>query len=73
MAENIPPKPISPEKHGAIVVEGAKQHNLKNISVRIPRNELVVVCGPSGSGKSTLAFDIVYADGQRRYVESLSD
>lgn len=72
MAENIPPKPISPEKHGAIVVEGAKQHNLKNISVRIPRNELVVVCGPSGSGKSTLAFDIVYAEGQRRYVESLS-
>lgn len=61
-----------PEKHGAIVVEGAKQHNLKNINVRIPRNELVVVCGPSGSGKSTLAFDIVYAEGQRRYVESLS-
>ena len=60
------------EAHGAIVVEGAKQHNLKNISVRIPRNELVVVCGPSGSGKSTLAFDIVYAEGQRRYVESLS-
>lgn len=69
--QKMPPK-LSEEKHGAIVVLGAKQHNLKNISVRIPRNELVVVCGPSGSGKSTLAFDIVYAEGQRRYVESLS-
>ena len=55
-----------------IHIEGAKQHNLKNVDVDIPRNELVVVCGPSGSGKSTLAFDIVYAEGQRRYVESLS-
>jgi excinuclease ABC subunit A len=55
-----------------IHIEGARQHNLKNISCDIPRDELVVVCGPSGSGKSTLAFDIVYAEGQRRYVESLS-
>ncbi len=55
-----------------IHIEGARQHNLKNISIDIPRDELVVVCGPSGSGKSTLAFDIVYAEGQRRYVESLS-
>ncbi|MFI3271753.1 MAG: excinuclease ABC subunit UvrA [Pseudomonadota bacterium] len=55
-----------------IHIEGARQHNLKNISLDIPRDELVVVCGPSGSGKSTLAFDLVYAEGQRRYVESLS-
>ncbi len=57
---------------GCIHIEGAKQHNLHDITVDIPREQLVVVCGPSGSGKSTLAFDIVYAEGQRRYVESLS-
>jgi excinuclease ABC subunit A len=56
----------------SIHIEGARQHNLKNLTLDIPRDELVVVCGPSGSGKSTLAFDIVYAEGQRRYVESLS-
>lgn len=55
-----------------IYIEGARQHNLKNLTLSIPRDQLVVVCGPSGSGKSTLAFDIVYAEGQRRYVESLS-
>ncbi len=55
-----------------IHIEGAREHNLKNINIDIPRDEMVVVCGPSGSGKSTLAFDIVYAEGQRRYVESLS-
>ena len=60
------------EALSCIHIENARQHNLKNISLDIPRNELVVVCGPSGSGKSTLAFDIVYAEGQRRYVESLS-
>lgn len=55
-----------------IVVRGARQHNLKNISVEIPRHKLTVVTGLSGSGKSSLAFDTIYAEGQRRYVESLS-
>ncbi|MBI2860702.1 MAG: excinuclease ABC subunit UvrA [Chloroflexi bacterium] len=56
----------------SIVVKGAREHNLKNIDVVIPRNKLVVVTGVSGSGKSSLAFDTIYAEGQRRYVESLS-
>ena len=55
-----------------IVIKGARAHNLKNIDVTIPRNELVVLTGMSGSGKSSLAFDTIYAEGQRRYVESLS-
>src|SRR3990172_9402256 len=55
-----------------IVVKGARVHNLKNIDVRIPRNQLVVLTGLSGSGKSSMAFDTIYAEGQRRYVESLS-
>jgi excinuclease ABC subunit A len=55
-----------------IVVRGAREHNLKNVDVAIPRNKLVVITGVSGSGKSSLAFDTVYAEGQRRYVESLS-
>ena len=55
-----------------IVVKGAREHNLKNIDVVIPRNQLVVITGVSGSGKSSLAFDTIYAEGQRRYVESLS-
>ena len=70
---------ISPEKtepkimaQDKIVVRGAREHNLKNIDVEIPRNRLVVITGLSGSGKSSLAFDTIFAEGQRRYVESLS-
>jgi len=55
-----------------IIIKGARQHNLKNINVEIPRDKLVVITGVSGSGKSTLAFNTLYADGQQRYVESLS-
>ena len=55
-----------------IRVKGAREHNLKNIDVEIPRDKLVVITGLSGSGKSSLAFDTIYAEGQRRYVESLS-
>ena len=56
----------------SIRIRGARVHNLKNIDLDIPRNELVVLTGLSGSGKSSLAFDTIYAEGQRRYVESLS-
>ena len=59
-----------PKKY--IVIKGARVHNLKNIDVAIPKNKLVVITGMSGSGKSSLAFDTLYAEGQRRYVESLS-
>ena len=55
-----------------LIVKGAREHNLKNINVEIPRDKLVVITGLSGSGKSSLAFDTIYAEGQRRYVESLS-
>ena len=55
-----------------MIIRGARQHNLKNISLEIPREKLVVITGLSGSGKSSLAFDTIYAEGQRRYVESLS-
>ncbi len=58
--------------HDWIAVRGARVHNLKNIDVDIPRDKLVVLTGLSGSGKSSLAFDTIYAEGQRRYVESLS-
>src|SRR5271157_6024377 len=56
----------------SIVIKGAREHNLKNIDVVIPRNKLVVITGVSGSGKSSMAFDTIFAEGQRRYMESLS-
>ena len=59
-------------KDDYIIISGAKVHNLKNISLEIPRDKIIVVTGVSGSGKSSLAFDTLYAEGQRRYVESLS-
>src|SRR4051794_33707785 len=62
----------APPARTTIGVQGARVHNLKNISVEIPRNQLTVVTGLSGSGKSSLAFDTIYAEGQRRYMESLS-
>ena len=55
-----------------ISVQGAREHNLKNVNVKIPREKLTIITGLSGSGKSSLAFDTIYAEGQRRYVESLS-
>ncbi len=61
---------LSPKDY--ILIKGARLHNLKNIDLAIPRGEMVVVTGVSGSGKSSLVFDTLYAEGQRRYVESLS-
>ena len=55
-----------------IIIKGAREHNLKNIDIELPRDQLIVMTGLSGSGKSSLAFDTIYADGQRRYIESLS-
>ena len=55
-----------------LIIKGARQHNLKNINLELPKNKLIVFTGLSGSGKSSLAFDTIYAEGQRRYVESLS-
>src|SRR6202158_1739379 len=65
-------KPVPPAARTTIAVQGARVHNLKNVSIEIPRNKLIVVTGLSGSGKSSLAFDTIYAEGQRRYMESLS-
>ncbi|MDD7185380.1 MAG: hypothetical protein PUH54_06865, partial [Oscillospiraceae bacterium] len=55
-----------------IIIKGAREHNLKNIDLELPRDSFIVMTGLSGSGKSSLAFDTIYADGQRRYIESLS-
>ncbi|MFN7087577.1 MAG: excinuclease ABC subunit UvrA [Burkholderiales bacterium] len=63
---------MSNPKHGAIVIRGARQNNLKNLTLELPENELIVVTGVSGSGKSSLVFDTLYAEGQRRYVETFS-
>ena len=60
------------DQEDKIVVRGAREHNLKNINVEIPRNQLTVITGLSGSGKSSLAFDTIYAEGQRRYIETFS-
>ena len=60
------------KKKNKIIIQGARENNLKNINLEIPRDKFVVITGLSGSGKSSLAFDTIYAEGQRRYVESLS-
>ena len=72
---DLNPSPIPTQTHSGsrpLIIKGARVHNLKNIDVTIPRNQLTVITGVSGSGKSSLAFDTIYAEGQRRYVESLS-
>ena len=55
-----------------LIIQGAREHNLKNINLKLPRDKFIVISGLSGSGKSSLAFDTIFAEGQRRYVESLS-
>src|SRR5262249_39127775 len=70
-AENAPRFRIN-GANGAIQIHGAREHNLKNIDVKIPRDQMVVITGLSGSGKSTLAFDILFAEGQRRFLDSMS-
>ena len=67
-----PQKKIQIDENQRIVIKGAREHNLKNIDLTLPRNKLIVMTGLSGSGKSSLAFDTIFADGQRRYMESLS-
>ena len=65
-------KNISNKEENSIKIRGARQHNLKNVDLTLPRNKFIVFTGVSGSGKSSLAFDTIFAEGQRRYVESLS-
>ena len=72
IAENIHTPETQPDDDGLIVVHGARVHNLQNVNVEIPRNKLTVITGLSGSGKSSLAFDTIYAEGQRRYIETFS-
>ena len=72
IAENIHTPENQTEEEGLIVVHGARVHNLQNVNVEIPRNKLTVITGLSGSGKSSLAFDTIYAEGQRRYIETFS-
>jgi len=67
------PKPLTSfPSNGSIAVHGAREHNLKNLSLEIPRNRFVVITGVSGSGKSTLAFDLLFAEGQRRFLDSMN-
>src|SRR5436190_2506329 len=68
----VPRSAPAPRALRDIVIQGAREHNLQNLSLRLPRQSLIVITGVSGSGKSSLAFDTLYAEGQRRYVESLS-
>ena len=67
-----PHRPFAIGNRQSIQIHGAREHNLKNISVEIPRDQIVVITGLSGSGKSTLAFDILFAEGQRRFLDSMS-
>ncbi len=70
--QDLDSKLSNEDEEGPIIINGACEHNLQNVSVEIPRNKITVCCGPSGSGKSSLAIDVAYAEGRRRYVESLS-
>ena len=72
MASSRPAPGSSPVDGKTLSIRGAREHNLKNVDLDLPRDKLIVMTGLSGSGKSSLAFDTIYAEGQRRYVESLS-